>query len=154
MKTTLVVSCFFICGLLYGDNKAMRQKKHIAAAVNYLPKHKALANQSSVNVLIQGIETAGFFDGNTTFINWGEGYAYNCYERLLEVAPDTTWLRLGSSTNPVTRYYACRALYQKHSPYAKALQQKLLKDSTLLGMQSCDLQLTLPLSYFVAAMAK
>jgi hypothetical protein len=79
-----------------------------------------------------------------------ESEVYDCYKRLLAIAPDSMWLRLSHHTKPVVRMYAYRALQQKNSPDYGKVKRWLARDTATVCEQAGCTIMTFSLKEFIA----
>ncbi len=79
-----------------------------------------------------------------------ETMADDCYERLLQIAPDSTWVRLSFSKKPVVRMYAFDALFYRNSPDLKGVKDRLRNDkAAVLSVSGCT-EITASICFFVS----
>jgi hypothetical protein len=64
------------------------------------------------------------------------------YKTLLRIAPDSAWVRLSYSKNPVARMYAFEALLSKNSPDLERVRGRLKNDTAVVCEISDDVTVT------------
>lgn len=72
------------------------------------------------------------------------------YQKLFLCAPDSIWVRLSYSENPVLRMYAYLALLNKKSPELKGLVNRLKTDTAVVCEIDDDVTMTSSIGWFVS----
>jgi hypothetical protein len=75
---------------------------------------------------------------------------YSSYKQLLAIAPDSFWIRLSYSRNPVARVYAFEALFDRKSPDLFSIAERLKNDSSSVEEWSGCVEMPERIDEFVA----
>ena len=98
-----------------------------------------------VDDLISAIESSENIESKYIGFEGRKSYIYSCYEKLLEVASDSLWVKLSYSKSPVMRYYACMALLSNKSANFISVKNRLLKDTTEVCYHAMDVTICITL---------
>jgi hypothetical protein len=79
-----------------------------------------------------------------------ESEVYDCYQRLLEIAPDSTWDNLSHNKNPILRIYAFDALKTRNSDNLQGVKHRLQKDKATFRLVSGCTEFVWTVSSFVS----
>ena len=79
-----------------------------------------------------------------------ENEVYDCYQRLLEIAPDSIWVKLSYNKNPILRIYASDALETRKSLYLRDVKKRLQKDTARFWHAAADMRMELSVGFFVS----
>lgn len=74
----------------------------------------------------------------------------DAYKSLLQIAPDSVWVRLSYSEKAVVRMYAFEALHSKNSPELEEVTSRLKTDTAVVCEVSGDLEITTSIAQFVS----
>ena len=113
-------------------------------------KYPTIGSETDIQKLI------GRIDSSDCVYIGGIGYAgeenevYDCYQRLLEIAPDSIWSELSYNKNPILRTYAFKAFQDKKSLQLRDVKERLQKDEATICYVSGDVSATYPVSLFVS----
>jgi hypothetical protein len=89
--------------------------------------------------LISAIESSENIESKHIGIEGRKSYIYCCYEKLLETASDSLWVKLSYSKSPVMRYYAYKALFSRESTNLQSVRNRLIKDSSQVCYHTRDM---------------
>ena len=78
----------------------------------------------------------------------------DAYKSLLQIAPDSVWVRLSHSEKPVVRMYAFEALYNKNSPDLEEVISRLKTDTAAVCEISGDMKTTSSIGQIVSAIRR
>ena len=83
-----------------------------------------------------------------------ENTAAESYKKLLQVAPDSVWVRLSYSEKPVVRMYAFEALFSRNSPDLESVKTRLKADTATVCRVSGDVEMNLSIGSLVSGMKR
>ena len=150
MKKQIIIAFFSILAFACNDvaDKTGTSKKDSTSAGNKYCPYCYLAKITDPAELVNLLNDTGDIEtrriGNGTY---SEVYAR--FERLKEIAPDTTLLRLTFHINPKIRVYAMWALAEKNKTLALKELPRFKKDSFAIMYFSGDSKTSEPVSFLV-----
>jgi len=109
-----------------------------------------IAKENSIQKLVGLIDSGDCVYFGRIGYNGEESEIYDCYQRLLEIASDSIWIKLTNDKNPVLRVYAFRALESKKSSRLQEVKDRLLKDKATVCYVSADTRIIVSVSSFVS----
>jgi hypothetical protein len=116
--------------------------------VRYL-KFPYIRTESDIQKLIGRIDSSEcVYFGGIGFTG-EENEVYDCYQRLLEIAPDSVWVNLSHNKNPILRIYAFEALKNKKSPNLVDVKARLRKDQATVCYISGDNKVVYSVGFYV-----
>lgn len=74
---------------------------------------------------------------------------YSCFQTLLKILPDSTWVEFSKSVNPIMRCYSYEALLRKQSSNIDSVKERLLKDTSVVIYCSGDCSIPFTISDYV-----
>ena len=104
-----------------------------------------------VNTLIALLNDSSDLEAEQIGFTGKPSKSYKYFERLTEIAKDSTLLRLTYHTNPKLRIYGMWALANKNKELALEQIKRLKKDKTSVIYYSGCIKMDLPLSYLALA---
>ena len=99
-------------------------------------------------------------EGSSAVITGGVGFtgqetpAGIAYKKLFLYAPDSVWIRLSYSENPVLRMYAYIALRNKKSPELGRVENRLKTDTAVVCKIDDDVTMTTSIGQFVSLISR
>ena len=102
-----------------------------------------------INDLISAIESSENIEGEHIGMEGRKSYIFSCYEKLLEVASDSLWVKLSYSKSPVMKYYAYKALFSKENTNLQSVRDRLIKDTSQVCFHITDRILCSPFNSFI-----
>ena len=125
-----------------------RVKENDKETVRY-PKFPYIATEGDIKKLVSRIDSSDcVYFGRIGFAG-EESEVYDCYQRLLEIAPDSVWVSLSHNKNPVIRIYAFEALKAKKSPNLREVKVRLQKDRATVCYVSADNRVIYSVGFYV-----
>jgi hypothetical protein len=131
----ILVILFIGCG--HKPKPHARVKGIDKESIKY-PKFPYIATEDDINKLISRIDRSDCVYFGRIGLAGEESEVYDCYQRLLEIAPDSVWVNLSQNKNPVIRIYAFEALKAKKSPNLREVKVRLQKDHATVCYVSAD----------------
>jgi hypothetical protein len=113
-------------------------------------KYPRIAKENNIKVLVDRIDKSDCVYSGRVGYTLEESEIYDCFQRLLEIAPDSIWVQLSFHRNPVIRIYAFEALSTKKSSYFQAVKERLQKDTASFCYVAADIRTTYSIGSFVA----
>lgn len=104
-------------------------------------KFPFIARETNVQKLVSQIDNSDcVYMGGIGFTG-EENQIYDCYLRLLEIAPDSIWVELSYNKNPVIRIYSFKALKTRKSPRLPEVIGRLQMDTATFCYVSGDVSM-------------
>jgi hypothetical protein len=117
-------------------------------SVRYV-KFPYIGKENDIIKLINRIDSSECVYFGSVGIAGEESEVYDCYQRLLEIAPDSVWIKLSYNENPVLRLYAFEALKATKSPDLQKTKARLQRDKATVCYISADNRVIYSISSYV-----
>lgn len=114
-------------------------------------KFPYIASECNIDRLVSRIDSSDCVYFGRIGYAGEESMVYDTYLRLLQIAPDSIWLRLSFSKNPVLRVYAFEALESQKSKYLQVVKNRLRKDKATICYVSADIRIIYSISSLVSS---
>ena len=113
-------------------------------------KYADIKTENNIQKLVSEIELSDCVYGNGVGMNGEENRVYDCYDRLLQIAPDSLWFNLSHNKSPVVRVYAYKTLLNKKDPKLPLVKNFLKKDTSTVCWSSNDINIKCSISYLIS----
>lgn len=138
-----ILICSSDCGISH-DKKALNKKNDTQS------KSQDSKFQKNTSSLIEEIESSNCVYGKYTGIDGKTSDTYESYERLLDILPDSMWIRLTFSKSPSMRVYAYQALQLKQNSELYGVEKRLSTDTSTVCWKKSDITIECSVGYLIA----
>lgn len=144
----LQIFMLLLIGCSSNSNQAM---KIIKADSARFVKFLYIAKENNIQKLVTLIDRSDCVYIGGIGYTGDESEVYDSYQRLLEIAPDSLWVKLSFNKNPVLRVYALKALVTKNSSKLFEANDRLQKDKDTICYVAGDTRMSFSVSFFVSS---